>query len=206
MLTRRSCFTRPSITEAGFSLVEVAIVAAIVLLVAIIGIPAIGNYVIEHKVPKVAEALQRFAIRTKVNGQGGGATPYAGIDTASLALALRENSVFDVSGSGANSVVSHGLGGRAMGGDGAVTLAPVALDGVGAGAAFTLTLTNVSHIACPGIASIMQSVAVRIAVTGSGGAQVVKDSTASPVVPYSASRTAGICAPGEVNTFVFTIR
>ena len=206
MRPRQSRLVCSHLTQAGFSLVEVAIVAAIVLLVAIIGIPAIGNYVIEHKVPKVGEALQRFAIRTKINGQGGGATPYLGIDTTALALAMRDNSVFDVSGSGASSVVAHGLGGRGMAGDGVVTLTPVSLDGIGAGAAFSLTLTNVSHIACPGIASVMQSVSARIGLTAAGGAQVVKDATASPAVPYSASRTANICAPGDVNTFVFTIR
>lgn len=50
--------------QQGISLIEVAIVTAIVVLVVIIGISALGAFVIEHKVPKVAEALQRFALRT----------------------------------------------------------------------------------------------------------------------------------------------
>ena len=46
--------------QRGFSLMEVSIVTAVVLLIAIVGIPAIGAYVIENKVPKVGEELQRF--------------------------------------------------------------------------------------------------------------------------------------------------
>ena len=38
--------------QRGFSLMEVSIVTAVVLLIAIVGIPAIGAYVIENKVPK----------------------------------------------------------------------------------------------------------------------------------------------------------
>ena len=48
--------------QRGFSLVEVAVVTAIVLLLAIIGIPAIGNYLVENKVPKVGEELARFVL------------------------------------------------------------------------------------------------------------------------------------------------
>ncbi|PAX96081.1 prepilin-type cleavage/methylation domain-containing protein, partial [Bordetella pertussis] len=92
--------------QAGFSLVEVSIVTAIVLLVAIIGIPAIGSYVIESKVPRVGEELQRFVARTKANAQGDGAAPYTGIGTASLAHALRDSSVVSVRGEGASATVA----------------------------------------------------------------------------------------------------
>ena len=72
---------RPISRQRGFSLIEVSIVAAIILLAAIIGIPAIGNYVIENKVPEVGRELQRFVVRTKTNAQGAGTTPYAEVDT-----------------------------------------------------------------------------------------------------------------------------
>src|SRR5690606_19637287 len=42
--------TRPRCVQQGFSLVEVSIVTAIILIVSIIGIPAINAYVIENKV------------------------------------------------------------------------------------------------------------------------------------------------------------
>ncbi|MFM7010852.1 MAG: prepilin-type N-terminal cleavage/methylation domain-containing protein, partial [Betaproteobacteria bacterium] len=51
--------------QRGFSLIEISIVTTIVMLIAILGIPAIQSYVIESKVPRVAEELQRFVARMK---------------------------------------------------------------------------------------------------------------------------------------------
>ncbi|MBO1110720.1 type 4 pilus major pilin [Bordetella petrii] len=192
--------------QAGFSLIEVSIVTAIVLLVAIIGIPAIGAYVIENKVPKVGEELQRFVARTKTFAQGSGPAPYADLDTGSLANALRDSSVVAVSGTGASSVVSHGLGGSGSGGNGTITIAPVAVAGGGAGSGFAITLTNVSNAACPGLASVMQRVSDIITIEGRGGASRVKDTTIVPRVAYSAVAAESQCAEGDSNTFVFTVR
>lgn len=188
--------------QCGISLVEVAIVTAIVVLVAIIGIPAVGSFVIEHKVPKVAEALQRFAVRTQVNAQGGGDSPYLGLDTGVLARVLRDNTVFNVRGTGAGATVAHGLGRG-----GVLTLAPGSSQAGGAGTAFALTLTRVNHAACPALASILQSTAgmVRLAGAGGGG-MVVKNAWATPQIDYSAARTAQACAHGDVNEFVFEYR
>src|SRR5690606_33215651 len=85
----------------GFTLIEVAIVAAIVLITAIIGIPAINTYVIENKVPKVGQDLQRFVARVKVASQGLGNTPYAEMNNAQLVSGLRGSSVVSIAGSGA---------------------------------------------------------------------------------------------------------
>ncbi|SAI57395.1 fimbrial protein [Bordetella ansorpii] len=192
--------------QHGFSLIEVSIVTAIVLLAAIVGIPAIGNYVVENKVPNVGAELQRFVARTKANAQGAGPTPYASIDTGTLANALRDSSVLSVDGSGASSVVAHGLGGNGTAGNGVVSLAPAVFAAGGAGSGFTLTLNNVSHAACPGLASVMQRSAEIISVQGQGGAVVVKDSTATPALAYLATRAEAQCAQGDRNTFVFTAR
>src|SRR5690606_31215665 len=105
--------------QKGFTLVEVAIVAAIVLIAAIVGIPAINGYIIENKVPAVAQELQRFIARTKASSQGLGTTPYAGIGIVQLANALRGSSVVTVSGAGAAAIVRHGLGAS----DGRIVLA-----------------------------------------------------------------------------------
>jgi len=170
--------------QHGFSLVEVSIVTAIVLLIAIIGIPASGTYVIENKVPRVAEELQRFVARVKVNAQGGGPTPYVDLDTTALANALKDSSVISVSGQGRAAVVAAG--------------------GVGSG--FTLTLTNVRNAACPSLASVLQRVSEIITVAGTAGAVLVKDATAMPPLAYSAPATEAQCASGDRNTFVFTAR
>lgn len=192
--------------QKGFSLMEVSIVTAIVLLIAIVGIPAIGAYVIENKVPKVGEELQRFIASMKINAQGGGVTPYTGLDTGALANALRDSTVLAVQGSGASASVAHGLGGSGAGGSGVVEVEPAAVDGAGTGSAFTLTLTGVSHAACPALASVLQRVSEIISITGNSGAKVVKDSIAKPAVPYRAAQAQAQCSQGDVNTFVFTAR
>lgn len=95
VLSRRRSLRR----QQGFSLIEVSIVTAIMLLLAIIGIPAIGSYVVENKVPKVGEELARFILQTKVNAPNGSTVPYADIDTGHFANLVRESSIFSVSGS-----------------------------------------------------------------------------------------------------------
>ncbi|OZI59823.1 type 4 pilus major pilin [Bordetella genomosp. 11] len=193
-------------TQQGFSLIEVSIVTAIVLLIAIVGIPAIGSYVVENKVPKVGEELQRFVARVKANGQGGGVAPYHNLHGGMLANALRDSSIFAVEGSDASAVVAHGLGGNGAGGNGTIAVAPASFAGGGPGSAFTLTLTNVNNAACPGLASVMQRVSEIIVVEGEGGPVVVKDTSASPPRHYDAMLAQAQCARGDANTFVFTAR
>src|SRR5690554_5492020 len=146
--------------QSGFSLVEVSIVTAIVLLLAIIGIPAIGGYVVENKVPKVGEELARFILQTKVNGPSGSSKPYAGIDINHFANLVSDSSIFTVLDQGSQKTVYHGLGT-----DGIVHVAEAA-----AGAAFTITLDKVNNAACPSIASVMQRIVDEITVQPSTGA------------------------------------
>jgi prepilin-type N-terminal cleavage/methylation domain-containing protein len=192
--------------QRGFSLIEVSIVTAIVLLIAIIGIPAIGAYVIENKVPKVGEELQRFVARAKANAQGSGPVPYRNVDTGTLANALRDSSVLSVAGNGAAAAVAHGLGGTGMGGNGTVALSAASVAGGVHGSGFALTLTNVNGAACPGLASVMQRVTEHISIDGGAGSVVVKDAAASPAQAYDAMLAQAQCASGDANTFVFMAR
>ncbi|HEU0230575.1 MAG TPA: type 4 pilus major pilin [Burkholderiaceae bacterium] len=181
---------RHTARQRGFSLIEVSIVTAIVLLLAIIGIPAIGGYVVENKVPKVGEELARFILQVKVNASVGAGQPYADIDTAHFANLVRDSGIFSVTGVGAGAQVLHGLGN-----DGRVTVAPQ-----GAGESFSLELTNVNHAACPALASVMQRVVDTISVAGEGQAgATVKDAATA----YSALATEAQCVQGDRNTFVF---
>lgn len=182
--------------QSGFSLVEVSIVTAIVLIISIIGIPAINSYVVENKVPKVAGELQRYVARTMANGQGSNA-PYTGIDTANLARALRNSSVLAVDPDMV-SRVGHGLGGNGT------TTGLVQVADSDAGASFTITMDAVSDAACPALASMMQRVAERIQVTGSSTA-VVKDALANPKKNYSPLEAESVCSSGDSNRFVFTV-
>jgi len=203
---RRLAACRAPVAQHGFSLVEVSIVTAIVLLIAIAGIPAINSYVIENKVPRVGEELQRFVARMKANAQGAGTAPYRLIDTGSLANALRSSSVVTVSGEGAAAVVAHGLGGSGTAGSGTIVLGPAAVGEGGSGSGFSLTLDDVNEAACPSLASVMQRVSDIITVAGRSGAVTVKDAVAVPAVPYDPILADAQCAEGDSNTFVFTVR
>lgn len=179
--------------QRGFSLIEVSIVTAIVLLLAIISIPAIGGYVIENKVPKVGEELARFMLQAQVNAPHGTTTPYLDIGTAHLANLVRDSSIFSVSGTGGTVRVRHGLGGN-----GEVAVAPT-----DSGAAFSITLSAVNNVACPSIASVMQRVSETISIAANGqAAAIVKDNA----TPYNALSAEARCAQGDVNTFVFMAR
>lgn len=177
--------------QRGFSLIEMSVVTAIVLLLAIMAIPAVGSYVLENRVPKVGEALARFIIQTRVVASGGAATPYSGISTGNLASMVSQSGAFTVSGTGASATVKHGLGA-----DGVASVAEADL-----GAGFTVTLSNVNHVACPGIASMIQRVADSVQITPeSGAATVVKSAS----VAFSAMAAEAACAEGDVNTFTLT--
>jgi len=178
--------------QAGFSLVEVSIVMAIVLLLAIIAIPTVRTYVIESKVPKVGEELARFILHTKINASNGSAMPYEGIANTNLANMLRDSGLFSITGNPATPTVRHGLGS-----DGEITVAQTE-----AGTAFTITLSKVHHAACPAIASVLQRLSDSITLTPQGGsAAVIKDAS----VHYSALDTEMRCSQGDANTFVFTV-
>lgn len=178
-------------SQQGLSLIEVSIVTAIVLLLAIIGVPAIGAYVVENKVPKVGEEIARFILQTKVNASNATAAPYQGIDTANFANLVRDSSIFAVSGEGSTLKVLHGLGGEGQ----------VSVAAEEAGASFSITLSKVHNAACPSIASILQRVSDSMTVAPGGqGATVIKSDT----VLYSALAAESRCAKGDVNTFVFT--
>ncbi|MGB6006835.1 type 4 pilus major pilin [Castellaniella sp.] len=176
--------------QRGFSLIEVSIVTAIVLLIAVIGIPAIGGYVLENKVPKVGQELARFVMHTRVNAGTSGDPPYAGIGTTNLATMVADSTVLTRAADG---TILHGLGGG-----GAIEVEP---DDAGAG--FLLRLSRVNHVACPSIASVLQRVADRITVSADGGAtRTVKDDA----TPYSALSAESACAKGDANQFVFYVR
>ncbi len=175
--------------QAGFSLVEVSIVTAIVLLIAVIGIPAIGGYVMENKVPKVGQELARFVMHVRVNAGTAGDVPYENIGTANLAAMVADSTVLTLASDG---TVLHGLGGG-----GTVEVEPA-----DAGAAFLLRLRQVNHVACPSIASVLQRVADRITVEADGAAaRTVKDESTT----YNALSAESACAKGDVNQFVFHV-
>ena len=195
-----------NVRQLGFSLVEVSIVTAIMMLIAIVGIPAIQSYVIESKVPRVAEELQRFVARVKANTHGFGATPYAAIDNVTLATAMRGSSVLSISGDGVSANIAHGLGGPGVSGRGVISVEPQTWAGSARGAAFSVTLSDVNVAACPALASILQKIADMVSISGKGGPVIVKNNTYEPYLAYNPMLADSQCAQGDRNTFQFTIR
>jgi prepilin-type N-terminal cleavage/methylation domain-containing protein len=192
--------------QRGFSLVEVSIVTALMVILAIVGIPALQDYVIENKVPKVAADLQRFVARMKVAGIGGGEAPYAGVNRLALVNGLRGGSAVTVRGEGSSAVVVHGLGGQGVADNGEINLTAAAIPGQSTGSAFSLTLDHVNHAACPMLASTLQRMASQVTVEGRTGEVVVKNDFNSPPVPYQPVLADAECARGDSNRFVFVFR
>lgn len=187
---RMGCLHRRRQGQRGFSLIEVSIVTAIVLLIAVIGIPAIGGYVMENKIPKVGQELARFIMQTRVNAGASGDAPYQDIGTANLASLVADSTVLTLTSDG---TVLHGLGSGGA----------VEVEASDAGDGFVLRLLKVNHVACPSIASVLQRVAEQITVTADGtGLRTVKDDS----TPYSALATEAACSRGDVNQFAFHVR
>jgi len=199
--TPRRTFPQSPRKQAGFSLVEVSIVAAILVIAAAIGIPAIKGFLIEQRVPAVASELQRFMSRTKVMGEGGNTvTPYAAIATAkNLVPSVRDSSVLKVSGS----TVAHKLGGSGTGSNGTVALAPASLAGGALGSGFSLTLTNVNDKACPILAGTMNPVSETMTINGSTAKSLGSNGESGIYNPVMAQ---DFCLSGDSNVFVFASR
>ena len=192
--------------QAGFSLVEVSIVTALMVILAIVGIPALQDYVIENKVPKVAADLQRFVARMKVAGIGGGGEPYASVDRRVLVNGLRGSSAVTVRGEGNSAVVVHGLGGQGTSGNGEILIAAAAVPDQSTGSAFSLSFDHVNHAACPMLASTLQRMASQVTVDGRSGEVVVKNDFSSPAMLYQPVLADAQCARGDSNRFVFVFQ
>lgn len=192
--------------EAGFSLVEVSIVTALMVILAIVGIPALQDYVIENKVPKVASDLQRFVARMKVAGIGGSDAPYAKVDRRVLVNGVRGSSAVTVRGDGNTAVVVHGLGGNGTADNGAISISPAAVPDQPMGSAFSLTLDHVNHAACPMLATTLQRMASQVTVDGKSGEVMVKNDFNIPPSPYQPVLADAQCQRGDNNRFVFVFQ
>ncbi|WP_255032384.1 pilus assembly FimT family protein [Bordetella genomosp. 1] len=188
--------------QAGLSLVEVSIVAAILMLVAVFGIPSIRGYVIEHRVPRLAEEIQRFVARTQGQGWTMGPAPYASMSNVALARALQGSTLVSVQDGDTDApILQHGLGQS-----GRITAVPVALPGGEAGSGYQLSFSDVHDAACPGLATVLQSLAAQVTLQGKGAAVTLKDDTKTPAVAFDGLKAMESCAPGDHNRFVFTFR
>lgn len=186
-------------SQRGDALVNLGVALMLIILLAIMGMPAIKGWVIEGRTPEVAGEMQRLMARLNVMGETGTAAPYANIaNETNLIPALRGSSVVRVD-EDANTI-AHRLGGRGNGTNGTIVLAPAQYESYGMGSAYQLTFTNVHDKACPTLASILSQMAERITINGN----VVKDNRESAIdTTYNAIDAQTHCEDGEENTFVF---
>lgn len=203
-ITNRRAIQRAASTnlrrQGGWTLVEVGAVIVIVIFLVVVNYPSIKGFFIQGRVPAAAGELQRFMSTARIMGEGDSATPYASINNAqNLAPSMRDSTVFKVSGS----TVAHRLGGTGVGTNGTITIAPAALGGGAAGSAFSLTVTNVNHRACPVLASIMNGVSEMISVNGTVAKTLGADNESGS---FNAVTAQDLCVNGENNTFVFATR
>ncbi len=173
--------------QQGLSLIEVSVVSAIVLLLAIIGIPAINGFVVENRVPKVGEGIARFVVNHSVNTPVFDEKPYVLVDNQFFIDQLDGTGVFNIDKQENSTVIFHGLGKN-----GVLTLASEE-----SGSQLKITFDQVHHAACPGLASVLQRIASSIKV---GEIYVKNDATT-----YNAISTRQQCKKGDVNTFEFIV-
>lgn len=181
--------------QRGDALVNLMLAVMIMILLAVIGIPAVNGIVIEGRTPEVAAELQRFMARMRTMGTVGTHLPYANVSNANnLAPATREATTLRTTGTS----VAHGLGGSGTGNSGTVTLSPANLSGAGLGSAYSLSITDVHDKACPTLASIMSSSAEEMSLNSN----TIKNTSTA----YNASDAQRYCVDGENNDFTFIAR
>ncbi|WP_312271608.1 type 4 pilus major pilin [Pseudomonas sp.] len=190
--------------QKGNYLLSIGIGIMIMAILAVWGIPKVKDYLVEGAVPSVAEEIQRFIARVKVNSTGTGSEPYNGITQSFFARAVRGSSLQVATSAGAvagegtgGTIVLHGLGG---GSAGTVTIATAESNG-----AITLTFADVNQAGCPGLATALQKTVDDISINGTS---VKKVSTTDGTVTkgYVAGTAAAACVDGDANDFVFTVR
>lgn len=186
--------------QGGWTLAEVSVVITIVIILAIVGFPSVKGFFVQGRVPAAAGELQRFMSTARIMSEGDSATPYSAIDNAqNLAPSLRDSTVFKVTGN----TVAHRLGGTGVGSNGTITIAPAALGGGAVGSAFSLTLTNVNHRACPVLASTLNGISEMISVNGTVAKTLGANSESGT---FNAVTAQNLCVNGDNNTFVFATR
>lgn len=193
-------FALQRLRQGGFTLVELGAVIVLIGFLVMISMPSIKGVFVNARVGPAAGELQRFMTATRLLGEGDSVTPYAAINNAAnLAPAMAESSVFKVNGA----TVAHRLGGTGAGSNGTMTIGPVALGGGAVGSGLGLTLTNVNHRACPGLATTLNSVSETISVNGAAAKTL---GTNNEPGSFNAVTAQKLCVKGDNNTFVFATR
>jgi len=184
--------------QAGFTIVELLVVLAIIGVLAVIGVPAARGIIIGGKMEPTASDVNKVVAKMRANFAGQGGTPYTNLGNAASATAVFANtargmaSALTVSGAGAASTVEHDIG--ATGSAIAVAQATITT----AGDSFSVTLPTVNDSACPGLAAQLARSAEVIDINGTN----VKAAGAV----FNGGTAQNACTAGDTNSFTFTFR
>lgn len=173
------------------NLTSLSIAILVGILITVLGIPAGNRYIIQSSISPVADELQRYMAAVKINGQGEGVTPYEGLTQKSFARAVKGSAL---KANASTNVVLHGMGG---GNNGRITISET-------GDTASLTFSNLSSYACPGLPSAMQRGVETIKING----KTVKDTDTNSNVTteYTTAKASDACSDSDSNEVVLTIR
>ncbi|MPS81706.1 MAG: prepilin-type N-terminal cleavage/methylation domain-containing protein [Achromobacter sp.] len=176
-------------TASGFTMTEIAIALAVIAILTIFSIPRVEAYIIDGKVPKVAEDLRRFMTRNRINGSSAADpnTAFAGATQRSFALALSGSTT--MASNTTTYQVQHNLGSGGV----------VRYAGVDGGKGYSLSLDKVHQIACANLAGILARDSNKISINGQE-----QKNTETPV-NFNPTTADAACVDGENNTVVFTV-
>lgn len=184
--------------SAGFTIIELMIVLAIVALIAVFGIPFARGLVIEGAIEPTANDINKVATKIRSNFAGGGATPYTALGATAAATATFANTAngvagaITVTGTGAAATMTHALGATGA----TITVASSTI--TTAGDSFAVTLNDANKAACPGVASILNRSVESITINGT--------SVKAVGGTYNAGSASNACTAGDTNDYVFTFR
>jgi prepilin-type N-terminal cleavage/methylation domain-containing protein len=187
--------------QRGFTLIELSIVALILLVLAVVGVPSIQSLLIENRAPAAARDLQSAAVKIRQVRAANGAiaTPYTGIAIAELGSMLRGSS-YEVTPAApaAATAIAHSIGS----GDATPSVTIAAGTLAIAGDSFTVSLADVARAACASFASTFARQAEVIAITPAGGGSAATVKAAGGTFSAQAAQTT--CA--DSNTIALTFR
>lgn len=179
--------------QAGFTIVELLIVLAIIAVLAVVGVPFARGIIVGGKTEPTASDLNKVAAKMRGNFAGQGNTPYAGVNTAVFANTARGlASALTVTGVNAAATIQHDIGATGS----QVTVAPANITVLGD--SFAVTLPTVNEAACPGLAAQLSRSAEVITVNGA----VAKAAGAV----FNGATAQNACTANDTNAFVFTFR
>jgi len=182
----------------GFTMIELLVVLAIILVLGILAQPYARGIIINGKVDPTAGDISKIVAKLRSNFSGQGTTPYTNMGAATAATAVFANtgrglvSALSISGEGATATIAHDIGSTGS----QLTVSQATITTLGD--SFSVSVPTVSDAACPGLAASLSKSAEAITVNGAlaKGANGV----------YNGGIAQNACVAGENNTFVFTFR